>query len=125
MTNAPDITVVAEGRIDPSLLRELARRWFDGEMVKFVVDVRRGIVAVGGEMHADAEVVLLSEGSAQDDLWGANYYPGRGEEGCLEYTSLINIAPRRGNRAIEIQDPALRATIRGIALERIGRGDPL
>lgn len=117
------ITIVQEGRIDPGLLRELALQWFDGEMVKYVVDVRRRIAAVGGEMHADAESILLEDGSAQDDLWGANYFPGRGPVDFLEYTSLINISPRRGNRAMEIQDPALRAVVRSITVERIGEGE--
>jgi predicted oxidoreductase len=62
---------------------------FFGDMVKIVVDVRRRVAAVGGELHADAEQVLLAQGSAQADLWGANYYPGRGPDGCLEYTALI------------------------------------
>ena len=76
--------------------------------MKYVVDVHRGVVAVGGEMHADGEQALLEDGSRQPDLWGANYYPGRGREECIEYTSLINIRPAQGNRSMEIQDPAVR-----------------
>jgi len=44
-------------------------------MVKFVVDIDLIKLAVGGEMHADAELVLLEEGSSQESLWGANIYP--------------------------------------------------
>ena len=58
-------------------------------MVKYVVDVERGVVAIGGELHADAEQVLLEQGSRQADLWGANYYPGRGREGCIGTFALI------------------------------------
>jgi len=58
---------------------------------------------VGGELHADAEQVLLESGSQQSDLWGANYWPGRGREGCVEYTAHINIRPAQGNRSMEIQ----------------------
>ena len=36
------------------------------------------------------------QGSRQRDLWGANYYPGRGPDGCLEFTALINIRPAQG-----------------------------
>ena len=75
-------------------------------MVKYVVDVERGLIAIGGEMHVDGEQLLLESGSRQADLWGANYYPGRGTEGCIEYTSLINIRPSAGNRAMELLDPA-------------------
>lgn len=34
-----------------------------GFYVKIAVDVERGIIAGGGELHADCEAVLLSEGS--------------------------------------------------------------
>ncbi|MFH1007752.1 MAG: DUF5674 family protein [Candidatus Latescibacterota bacterium] len=42
---------------------------YDG-MVKIVVDVRQRILAGGGTMHADCELLLLEDGSEQDDLWG-------------------------------------------------------
>jgi hypothetical protein len=94
-------------------------------MVKYVVDVERRLVAIGGEMHADAEQALLEEGSRQGDLWGANYYPGRGGDGCIEYTSLINIRPAAGNRAMELQDPALRDLVRQITFALVGQGEAL
>ena len=94
-------------------------------MVKYVVDVESGVLAVGGEMHADAEEILLEEGSRQPDLWGANYYPGRGREECIEYTSLINIRPAQGNRSMEIQDPAVRERVRELTFARIGEGEAL
>jgi hypothetical protein len=84
--DAPGI-VVTERRIDPTELRRLVDLYF-GDMVKFVVDVRRRVAAVGGELHADAEQVLLTQGSSQADLWGANYYPAlpgeseHGNPGC-------------------------------------------
>ena len=39
-----------------------------GELVKAVVDVRQRIMAIGGDLHADEEALLLDEGSAQQDL---------------------------------------------------------
>ncbi|MGH7338038.1 MAG: DUF5674 family protein [Myxococcota bacterium] len=105
-------------------LRGLVERWF-GDMVKYVVDLERGVIAVGGELHADAEGVLLDDGSRQADLWGANYYPGRGEDGCIEYTSLINIRPAAGNRSMEIADPQVRARLRSRTFELLGRGEDL
>ena len=94
-------------------------------MVKYVVDVERGLVAIGGEMHVDAEQALLDAGSRQGDLWGANYYPGRGRDGCIEFTSLINIRPAAGNRGMEIQDPALRERVRTLTFAFVGEGEPL
>jgi len=37
-------------------------------MVKIVVDIRRRVLAGGGEMHSDCESALLEDGSEQDDL---------------------------------------------------------
>jgi hypothetical protein len=120
----PGIVVVRGSRIDPAELRRLLGLYFE-DMVKYVIDVERGVAAVGGEMHADAEQVLLDDGSRQEDLWGANYYPGRGKEGCVELTSLINIRPAQGNRSMEIQDPALRARVRELTHALVGEGEAL
>jgi len=122
VSEGPEI-VVLDHRVDEATLRRLVERYED--MVKYVVDVERGLVALGGEMHADAEQALLEAGSRQADLWGANYYPGRGREGCIEYTSLINIRPAAGNRAMELQDAALRARVRELTFAIVGEGEPL
>jgi len=94
-------------------------------MVKFVVDIRRGVVAVGGQLHADGESLLLSDGSDQDDLWGANYYPGRGPADCIEYSALINIRPATGNRGMTIEDATVRGRVRAVATAVLGNGEPL
>ncbi len=107
----------------PDLAR-LVACWFS-DMVKYVVDIERGIVAVGGELHADAEQLLLERGHDQHDLWGANYHPGLGAEDCIEYTSLINIRPSRGNPGMLIEDAEIRARVRDCTFELIGRGEPL
>ena len=116
--------VVVESRIERSELARLVGAYFR-DMVKIVVDVRREVVAVGGELHADAEQLLLEQGSRQADLWGANYYPGRGAEGCLEYTALINIRPSHGNPSMEVQEPKTRESIRDISIRLIGEGEEL
>lgn len=121
--DVPDI-VVARERIAPVVLRTLVQRHFE-TMVKFVADVELGVAAVGGELHADEEALLLELGSAQENLWGANYLPGRGPEACIEYTSLINIRPTQHNRSMEIEDEKVRARVREIAHALIGTGEPL
>jgi hypothetical protein len=115
--------VILEQRIEQGVLRLLVERFED--MVKYVVDVERGVIAIGGEMHSDAEEVLLESGSRQANLWGANYYPGRGREGCIEFTSFVNIRPSAGNRGMELQDEALRARVREITFAMVGEGEPL
>lgn len=86
-------------------------------MIKIVVDIRQRILAGGGEMHSDCEAVLLDNGSEQDDLWGANWYPG-GQR--VEFESLINIRPRLGNRSILIQSEELRQKVESITREIFG-----
>jgi hypothetical protein len=119
----PDVVLVKEP-VAPVILKMLVARFFE-EMVKYVVDVDRGVAAVGGELHADAEALLLEDGSRQADLWGANYYPGRGEDDCIEYTSLINIRPAQQNRGMLIESPEVRARVRDITFALLGRGEPL
>ncbi|PKO22501.1 MAG: hypothetical protein CVU38_09155 [Chloroflexi bacterium HGW-Chloroflexi-1] len=86
-------------------------------LVKIVVDIRRRLLAGGGEMHADCEALLLAEGSEQDDLWGADWYPA---EQRIEFESLINIRPRLGNRGIIIQSEEIRRQVAAITRELLG-----
>jgi hypothetical protein len=120
---APSIVVVST-RIDAADLKRLVELFFV-DMVKLVVDVERTLVAVGGELHADAEAILLEAGSRQVDLWGANYYPGLGPDQCLEYTALINVRPAQGNRSMEVQDPATRERMAVLVRALVGTGEPL
>ena len=86
-------------------------------MIKIVVDIRRRILCGGGEMHSDCESALLDDGSEQDDLWGANWYPAEQE---IVFESLINIRPRMGNRNILIQDEGLRRQVESVTREILG-----
>ena len=86
-------------------------------MLKIVVDIRRRVLAGGGEMHSDCESALLDDDSEQDDLWGANWFPAEQE---IVYESLINIRPRLGNRSILIQSEELRRQVESVAIEILG-----
>jgi hypothetical protein len=90
-----------------------------GDMVKYVVDVARGVIALGGELHADAEARLLADGSRQADLWGANLYPRLPPAERIEFTSLINIRPSAGNPSMEVRDEGIRQRIREITEQLI------
>jgi hypothetical protein len=87
------------------------------DMIKIVVDIRRFMLSGGGEMHSDCESVLLEDGSEQDDLWGANWYPN---EQRIEFESLINIRPRLGNRSILINDENIRKQVQTITFKFLG-----
>lgn len=88
-----------------------------GGMIKIVVDIRRGVLAGGGEMHADCEALLLEDGSEQDDLWGADWYP---EDQRIEFEALINIRPRLGNRSVLIQSEDIRHSVEEISRHILG-----
>jgi hypothetical protein len=81
---------------------------FDGVLIKLAVDVKREILAGGGALHADCEQALLDDGSQQEDVWGADWYPDLNKVG---FESLINIRPRQQNFGFEVQDPILRKQI--------------
>jgi len=85
--------------------------------VKLAVDLQKGILAGGGEMHADCEEVLLDEGSVQEDVWGADWDPFKQQ---VTYESLINIRPRQNNRSMEVQDPYVRKRIAEIVQDLLG-----
>lgn len=108
-----------EKPLDPATIRRLVDAEF-GDMVKFVVDLEREVICVGGEFHSDEEGILLGKGSKQSNLWGANYYPDRPEGSRLVYTSMINIRARDGNTKQEIQSPEIRVRVAGLAKRYFG-----
>jgi hypothetical protein len=75
--------------------------------IKLAVDVERNILAGGGEYHADCEEVLLEDGSRQENIWGADWYP---ESRTVGFGAL-NIRPQQDNRGMEIENPRLRERI--------------
>jgi len=78
---------------------------------KAVIDVRRGVLALDAELHADLEAALLKDGSVQEDLWGINLYPHKPRADFIEYTSLINIRPHQGNKSMVVKDAGVRERI--------------
>jgi hypothetical protein len=107
-----DIRIVRDS-ITLEELRSLAREQF-GDMVKAVVDVQQGILAIGGELHADEETTLLDQGSRQSDLWGINLFPDAAEAERIEFDSMINVRPGQGNRSRSVEDVTQRERIRQI-----------
>jgi hypothetical protein len=85
--------------------------------VKLAVDVGRGILAGGGSLHADCEAALLEDGSRQEDVWGADWYPATQE---VTFESLINLRPGQGNLSMEIQTAEIRARVQEIVMRLLG-----
>ena len=84
-------------------MQAMLESFSDIRMIKIVVDIEREILAGGSGMHYECEQLLLEDGSKQDNLWGANWFPDEQE---IEFESLINIRPHQ-NRSIIIQDKTI------------------
>lgn len=53
-------------------------------------------------------MLVHEDGSRQEDIWGADWYP---ETRAVTFGALINIRPRQNNRSLEIQDPGVRMRV--------------
>lgn len=82
-----------------------------GELIKAVVDIEKGIMAIDADLHADEESLLLEQGSSQEHLWGINIYPQRNMDDMIEFDSMINMRPGQGNNSRGVEDAAVREKI--------------
>ena len=102
-------------KADPEQISSMLEQY--QSMIKITMAIRRKILSGGGELHADCERILLEDGSEQDDLWRANWYP---EEQHIEFEALINIRPLLGNRSMVIQDENIRQAVDMVARQILG-----
>ena len=109
---------IIERSISQKELKDLAKEYY-GDLIKGVVDIKRELVALGGEMHADAEEILLKNGSKQTDLWGFSILLDKAKEECLMYESFINIRPRDNNKDLEVKDPKIREEMKRIIFKKV------
>lgn len=109
---------IVDTHLSKTAVQQAAQDSF-GDMVKVVVDIEKKIVALGGELHADAEALLIEAGSDQKNVWGANIFPDRPTGEQIEFISLINIRPKQGNRGTEIQDRKIREAVAHIIHQRL------
>ena len=112
-----DIKIIKEP-ISLEEVKKLAREIYR-DMVMGAVDIERGVIALGGEWHMDANKVLLTDGSAQENVWGFNIHVEEHGNSALKFVSLINIRPAQGSRSMEIQDKEIRTKIRAIVARLI------
>lgn len=109
---------IVRDKISIRELNEMAQNMF-GNLVKAVVDVEKKIMSVGGELHADAEAILLEEDSQQKNLWGINIYPLLPQKDWIEFDSIINLKPSQGNRSRSVEDLKIQEKITGIVTSLI------
>ncbi len=105
--------------ISISELTAMAEKMY-GNLVKAVVDLRKNVLIVDAEMHADEEQVLLEQDSKQDDLWGINLYPSKFEaDDFIEFDSMINIRPRQQNLSRGVDNPKIREQIIALVKQKV------
>ena len=102
-------------------LTEMAQKMY-GTLVKGVVDIKKNLLVLDAEMHADEEQYLLENGSNQEDLWGINLYPARfGKADFVEFDSMINIRPRQKNMSRDVEDKGLRQQILELVMQKVSK----
>ena len=89
-----------------------------GGYARVVVDVRRKILAAGGEMRVDGRKLLLEDGSKQADLWGGGI---DFETGDVDFDSVINMRPKQGNKGREVLDKKIRKQMESIITNLLGK----
>lgn len=105
--------------IKKSEILEMAAEEF-GDIVKAVVDIEQGIMGIGGELHADEEVLLFEqENSKRENTWGINLYPKKSADDWIRFDSMINLKPAFGNRSRDIEDSSIREKIKEIVKKLI------
>ena len=98
-------------KIDSKAIKELAESSY-GSMFKLAVDIEKGVIAAGGEFHADGEQMLVKNGSKQENIWCANFYPFEKPHNRIQYSALINVRPQAGNRSMNVEDTEIRSKIK-------------
>jgi len=110
------ITKIIKKPLKLEKIQVLAEQQF-GDFIKAVVDIENIIMAIGWELHADQESLLLDKWSNQEHLRGINIYPQHfGKDSFIEFDSMINIRPRLNNRTRGIQDAKIKKKIKEIVV---------
>jgi hypothetical protein len=89
---------IVQSKITLEELKHMSAKMYNS-LVKAVVDIEKGIMVVDMEVDADGEMLMLEEGSRQEDLWGINVHPELEKDQMIEFDSMINIRPSQGNRS--------------------------
>lgn len=110
---------IIKKKISQKELEEIAEQSF-GDFIKGVVDIKKEVVALGGELHADGLEFLIESGSSGKNIWGFNIYPFLAKAKQIEFSALINIRPMDNNRSMEIQSIDLQNKMRAIIDKFIG-----
>ena len=107
------VVVISEQLTQENL--KSAREEYD-RYIKITADLKKRIVAIGGEYHADAEQILTKKfDSKRSDIWGGGYNINTKQ---FETNALINIR-QPNNPNMEIIDPEARKRFLELAQEKL------
>lgn len=105
---------IIEKPITKAELKKIAEERF-GDLAKGAVDIKQGIMALGGEFHMDESNFLHEQHqSKSENIWGINLYPDKSGDDMIEYDSVINLKPALGNRTRGVDDPKVKEKIKKI-----------
>lgn len=83
--------MILKERLSLEEIKAMEPSYFE-DMVKIVIDAKRGLVAVNMEMHSDLGIELYDDGSNEDDLFGANIMY---DDHSIEWSSTLNVKQNR------------------------------
>ncbi|MBI2025362.1 hypothetical protein HYT04_01045 [Candidatus Kaiserbacteria bacterium] len=107
-------TQIVKDGITREELRALAHEQY-GDIIKAVVDVERGIMGVGGELHVDIQSLLIEkEHSRGDTTWGINLYLDKTGGEFIEFDSMVNLKPALGNKTRAVESVEVQEKIKEI-----------
>lgn len=110
---------LVENPITKIELKKIAEERF-GDLVKGAVDIEKGIMVLGGELHIDEALKLVEQFQSKGkDIWGINLYPDKLNDDMLEFDSMINLKPDLGNKTRGIDNAETQNKIRNIVSKLI------
>jgi len=92
-------------------LKEMAKHMREN-LVKAIVDVEKGIMAVDAGLHADLFKLLEDEEQSEPkNLWGINLFPEKEGSDSIQFDSMMNVRPALGNYSRGVESEILRSQI--------------
>lgn len=101
--------IILERKANKEQLKEVTKIY--PGYTKIVVDIKRNLLAAGGEYHIDCEQVLLAGGSIQSDLWGGGF---RFESKEVDFMGLTNYKANVNHLSYEITKAEIRNQVEKI-----------
>jgi hypothetical protein len=104
---------IVRDKITLDELKKMSEKMYS-RLVKAVVDIENNFMVIDVEMHVDAEMCMLDEGSKQEFLWDINIHPELSSDDWIEFDSMINIRPSQNNRTRGVDDKTLQEKIKQV-----------